>query len=152
MKLFLRHITLVILAATLFLVGSGVNYTRFCCSECSTMGINTISKALDNTSEENKSSDDCCKTPSSKQETASCSHSMHADKKDCCTIKRFQIDLSDQIAKIVVLSDFTWHTSLPNAVLLQSVPEQPLALFDKVYTPPLHSSRHLLNLKSVLLI
>lgn len=156
MKLFLRHITLVTLATALFLVGSGVNYIHFCCNECSTKGINSISKALNIASNESQKpendSDDCCKASSPQPETATCNHANHTDKQDCCIIKRFQIDLSDQVAKTVVHSDFIWHVNLPGSVLLTPVAEQPIAEFDKVYPPPLYSSRHLLSLKSVLLI
>lgn len=151
-----RHIFVALLAGFVFLVGSGVNYTHYCCSECSKKGIQKIVNELCQArtmpvKASSANSDDCCA-----QKTASSRHVMscnHAAKKNCCTVTRLQIDLNDQAAKVVVTTGFSWEAMLAyNALSDMSVNATPTIAEQQVYPPPLYSSRHLLCLKSVLLI
>ncbi len=157
MPQFFRHTILTLLASVVLLVGSGVNYIHYCCSECSKKGIREMAKELNMANlpvapVSAPEIDDCCAKKHETSKAMSCEHMSHAGKKDCCKLTRVQIDLNDQIAKISVNVDFTWHIDLPNNQLLCEVTAQPVVLTENVYPPPLYSSRHLLSLKSVLLI
>jgi hypothetical protein len=157
MKQLIRYLAITLLAGVVFLVGSGVNYIHYCCHECSTKGISEIAKELCMANQlvapvEKTSETDCCSTKQSTTKPMSCGHMSHAGTKDCCKITRLQIDLNDQVAKITVNADFTWHVNLPNNQLLCEIVEQPVASTERFYPPPLYTSRHLLSLKSVLLI
>jgi hypothetical protein len=157
MKQFFRNTTIMMLASVVFLVGSGVNYIHYCCHECSMKGISEIAKELSKANQpftENHLGEvgDCCAAKQSTSKSMSCEHMSHAGQKGCCKITRLQLDLNDQIAKISVNADFTWHVDLPNNQLLSAIVERPVVLTGYVYSPPLYSSRHLLSLKSVLLI
>lgn len=157
MKQFFRNSTLILLAGMVLLVGSGVNYVHYCCHECSMKGIGEIAKELCTTdppaaTDKTTGADSCCAKEHDTPSTMSCGHMLRTDKKDCCTVTRLQIDLNDQIAKISINADFTWHAALPNNALLINPVECPVTPIEKIYPPPLSSSRQLLSLKSVLLI
>lgn len=158
MKPFFNHIPAVLLAATIFLVGSGVNYVHYCCHECSAKGITEVAKEL---SEANRTAtnsntpaetDDCCSSAKATHPAMACKHSMANAKTDCCKVVRLQIDLNDQIAKIAVNADYTWSTLLHNNLLLSTIKEYPVRAIETIDPPPLYTSRLLLSLKSVLLI
>ncbi|MTK54550.1 hypothetical protein [Paludibacter sp.] len=157
MKQMFRYVTITLLAGVVFLVGSGVNYIHYCCHECSIKGIGEIAKELCMANQpvapvEKAADADCCSAKHSTPKPMSCGHMSHTGTKDCCKITRLQIDLNDQIAKISVNADFTWHVDLPNSQLLSAIFERPVVTTEHVCPPPLYSSRHLLSLKSVLLI
>jgi len=157
MKQLFRYLTITLLAGVVFLVGSGVNYIHYCCHESSAKGIGKVAKELSMASQpaapvEKTADADCCAAKHPTPKPMSCGHMSHAGTKDCCKITRLQIDLNDQIAKISVNADFTWHVDLPNSQLLSAIFECPVVTTEHVYPPPLYSSRHLLSLKSVLLI
>jgi len=157
MKQFLRYFSILSLALVVFLVGSGVNYIHYCCSECSKKGIGEVAKELNLANlpvapVHSSEADDCCTGKTESPKPTTCGHMMQTGKQDCCKISRLQIDLNDQIAKITVNADFTWHVDLPNNQLLSAIAERPVVSTEPVYPPPLHSSRLLLSLKSVLLI
>jgi hypothetical protein len=94
--------------------------------------------------------DDCCASEPATAQPA-CGH-MKKGPQDCCSVTRLQIDLNDQIAKVHVAPDF----SLPADIVSDSLPvfiAYSLSYsYEPVYPPPLYSGRHLLSLKSVLLI
>jgi hypothetical protein len=156
MKQNYRHITVTLLASLIFLVGSGVNYIHYCCPECSAKGIAEIAKELSQptATAENPSTsakgDDCCASKSAPvKPVMSCNHSK---KKDCCKVTRLQIDLNDQFAKISTTPDLSWEAVLIYNAYTNLLVNAILSTTQQVYPPPLYSSRHLLSLKSVLLI
>ena len=157
MKQFFRYIAITLLAIVVFLVGSGVNYIHYCCHECSMKGIGEIAKELSIANQpaamaEKAGVDDCCAKKHEASKAMSCGHMSHPGAKDCCEVSRLQIDLNDQVAKIAVNADFSWHIDLPNNQLLALTEQTPVKDSERLYPPPLYSSRHLLSLKSVLLI
>jgi hypothetical protein len=157
MKQILRYFSIISLAFVVFLVGSGVNYIHYCCAECSKKGIGEVAKELNLANlpvapVHSSETDDCCAGKPESPKPMTCGHTMQTAKQDCCKITRLQIDLNDQIVQISVNADFTWYIDLPNNQLLTALAEEPPVLTEHVYPPPLYSSRHLLSLKSVLLI
>jgi len=157
MKQIFRYFSITLLALVVLLVGGGVNYIHYCCTECSKKGIGEVAKELNMANlpvlpVHSSETDDCCAGKMAAPKPATCGHAMQSGKPDCCKITRLQIDLNDQIAKISVNADFTWHIDLPNNQLLSAIAERPVVSTGYVYPPPLYSSRLLLSLKSVLLI